>query len=155
MNEITVEPIDAQDLAPLVALFEMQMREHGVRSSREILRAALTVLGAAPEQGFVLSAVCKHATVGVAYAARILSLEHGGWSGWLEELYVVPEWRGRGVGSELLAAVITGATERGWTALDLEVDANHERVIPLYQRHLFEPVNRTRFVRRLREKPGA
>ena len=140
-----------QELSSLVALFEMQMREHGVKSSREILLAALNILRAQPEQGFVLSATCDNALAGVAYAARILSLEHGGWSGWLEELYVLPERRGCGVGSQLLAAVIDGATERGWAALDIEVDINHQRVIPLYTRHSFEAVNRTRFVRRLRE----
>ena len=155
MSEIRISPLHPQELAPLTELLEMQMREHGVKSSHDILRAALAVLGTQPEQGFVLSATCDRSTVGVAYAARILSLEHGGWSGWLEELYVLPEWRGRGVGSQLLAAVIAGATERGWAALDLEVDVNHQRVIPLYARNLFEPVNRTHFVRRLRAQPGA
>src|SRR5476649_115328 len=117
MSEISISPLHPQELAPLTELFEMQMREHGVKSSHDILRAALAVLGTQPEQGFVLSATCDRSTVGVAYAARILSLEHGGWSGWLEELYVLPEWRDRGVGSQLLAAVIAGATERGWAAL--------------------------------------
>jgi GNAT superfamily N-acetyltransferase len=155
MNEIRISPLDPHELAPLTELFELQMREHGVKSSRDILRAALIVLRTQPEQGFVLSATCDHSMVGVAYAARILSLEHGGWSGWLEELFILPQWRGRGAGSQLLAAVIAGAAERGWAALDLEVDANHQRVIPLYTRHLFEPVNRTRFVRRLRAPPAA
>ncbi len=154
MNEITVGTTDLQNPAPLVVLFEMQLREQGIQSSPDLLRAALAVLRAEPAHGFVLSATCDSVTVGVAYAARILSLEHGGWSGWLEEIYVLPEWRGRGVGSRLLAAIINGATERGWAALELEVDLNHERVIPLYTRHAFAPVNRTRFVRRL-QLPGS
>lgn len=87
--------------------------------------------------------------VGVAYATSILSLEHGGWSGWLEEMYVVTSWRGQQVGTQLLAAVIAAATERGWKALDLEVDSGHQRVISLYARHGFNSVHRSRFVRRL------
>jgi GNAT superfamily N-acetyltransferase len=105
---------------------------------------------AEPEQGFVLVALAGEKPIGVAYAARILSLEHGGWSGWLDELYVLPAWRERGVGSALLAAAIAGATERGWASLDLEVDSNHRRVIPLYERNGFQPVHRTRFVRHLK-----
>jgi GNAT superfamily N-acetyltransferase len=74
--------------------------------------------------------------VGVAYASCLLSLEHGGFSGWLEELYVLPEWRGRGIGSCLIAEVITRAKELGWRAIDLEVDVGHQRAISLYTRYL-------------------
>ncbi len=151
MPKFTISFIDGQEPGPLVPLFARQMQEHAVQSAPAVLRAALELLRNHPEQGFVLAATAADdACIGVAYAARILSLEHGGWSGWLEELYILPEWRGQGAGSQLLAAVIAGACERGWAALDLEVDSNHQRVIPLYTRHLFEPVHRTRFVRRFR-----
>ena len=149
MNEITIESADTQEIGPLLGLFERQHREHHIIRSQEELHAVLVALERQPEEGFVLSANCQGSPVGVAYAARILSLEHGGWSGWLEEFYVLPDWRGKGVGSQLLAAVLAVATERGWAALDLEVDAGHRRAIPLYQRNRFEAVNRTRFVRGL------
>ena len=132
----------------MAALFEAQFREHGISSSPEAIISNLLTVNTHPDHGFVLSAIYDDEPVGVAYAACILSLEHGGWSGWLEELYVLPQWRGRGVGSELLAAVIASADERGWMALDLEVDSSHQRVIPLYTRSDFQPVSRTRFVRR-------
>ena len=93
--------------------------------------------------------------MGVAYASNILSLEHGGWSGWLEELYVLPEWRNNGIGTRLLDAVIAGAIERGWIALDLEVDVGHQRVVSLYASRDFQPLPRTRFVRYLRNEPNA
>ena len=149
MNEFTIRQLEAGQIAAVAALLEMQLAEHDVRRSRDELVSGLTTLLAEPEQGFVLSALSDGQPVGVAYVARILSLEHGGWSGWLDELYVLPRWRGQGVGSALLAAAVTGATERGWAALDLEVDSNHRRVIPLYARNRFLPVHRTRFVRRL------
>jgi len=129
-------------------LFAAQLREHGVERSAATILSALEAISAQPEHGFVLAAMNDGTPVGVAYAVCILSLEHGGWSGWLEELYVVPEWRGCGVGSELLSAVVAAADARDWMALDLEVDAGHQRVIPLYARHGFEPVPRSRFVRR-------
>lgn len=148
-TEFTIKPLEIQEVASVAALFEMQLAEHDVRRTLDELAAGLKTLLVEPEQGFVLSAVSGGNPVGVAYAARILSLEHGGWSGWLDELYVSPLWRGQGVGSALLAGVIAAAADRGWAALDLEVDSNHRRVIPLYARNRFQPVHRTRFVRRL------
>jgi GNAT superfamily N-acetyltransferase len=47
------------------------------------------------------------------------SLEHGGVSGWLEELYVLPQWRGRGIGSRLVGEVIAHARELGYFDLPL------------------------------------
>jgi len=149
MTEFTIQQLEVQQVAAVAALFEMQLAEHEVRRSADDLAAGLKTLLIEPQQGFVLSAVADDKPIGVAYAARIFSLEHGGWSGWLDELYVSPAWRGRGVGSALLAGVVAGAIERGWAALDLEVDSNHRRVIPLYARNGFQPVDRTRFVRLL------
>lgn len=149
MKGIRITPLEDALLAPTVLLFQAQLREHQILSSPEVLAAVLKILSGQPESGFILIARHDDAVVGTAYAARILSLEHGGWSGWLEEFYVLPEWRDRGVGSLLLEAVIAGAAQRGWPALDLEVDSGHQRVISLYSRNGFEPVSRTRFVHRL------
>jgi GNAT superfamily N-acetyltransferase len=149
VNEFTIRPLEAGEIPAVAALFEMQLAEHDIRRSHAEIVLGLETLLAEPQQGFVLTAASDGKPIGVAYAARILSLEHGGWSGWLDELYVLPPWRGQGVGSALLAAVVAGATERGWAALDLEVDSSHRRVIPLYSRNRFEPIHRTRFIRHL------
>ncbi len=155
MNAISVKPLDDTQLAPAISLFEAQLREHSIASFPDALAAVLRTLRVQPEYGFLLTACYDGAPVGVAYAACILSLEHGGRSGWLEEFYVLPEWRGQGVGSSLLAAVIAAATKRGWPALDIEVDSAHQRVVSLYARSGFQPISRTRFVRRLRDEPIA
>lgn len=87
--------------------------------------------------------------VGAAFASAFLGLEHGGRSGWLEELYVLPAWRGKGIGSALVAASIQMAQHRGWRALDLEVDFEHMRAAKLYARYGFRPCSRVRFGRKL------
>ncbi len=150
MIDFQIRTLAAEEIAPAAALFAMQLTEHDLPHAQEQLISALTTLLAEPEHGFVLLALSAQNPIGAAYAARMLSFEHGGWIGWLEELYVLPSWRNRGVGSALLAATIAGATERGWAALDLELDSDHRRVIPLYQRNHFLPLHRTRLVRRLR-----
>ncbi len=150
MSDFQIRPLAAEEITSAATLFAMQLAEHDVQRSQAELVSPLTTLLAEPANGFVLLAVAGQNPIGAAYAARILSLEHGGWMGWLDELYVVPAWRNRGVGSALLEATIAGATARSWGALDLELDSDHERVVPLYQRNQFHPLHRIRFVRRLR-----
>ena len=100
--------------------------------------------------GFVLVATIENGMpAGVALGSAFLGVEHGGVSGWLEELYVRPEWRQRGLGARLISEVIRQARARGWRALDLEVEAGHERVVSLYRRHGFRPHRRSRFFLKL------
>jgi GNAT superfamily N-acetyltransferase len=151
MKQPLIAPVTLDQLPAMAMLFEAQLREHGISTSVDALMATLRLVCEQPQHGFLLTAKCDDVLVGVAYAACILSLEYSGWSGWIEELYVLPEWRGRGIGTQLLDAVIAGAQERKWIALDLEVDFNHERAVSLYARRDFQPVSRARFARRLRE----
>ena len=69
----------------------------------------------------------------------------------LEELYVAPAHRSRGIGSALIGAVVERARGTGIVAVDLEVDANHMRVESLYRKHGFERLDRSRWVRKVRE----
>lgn len=148
MDSLVINPVDARKVDALVALFEAQLREHAIKTSHEDLRAVIQTVIDDKRYGFILAASAPDGSlVGAAYASSLLSFEHGGISGWLEELYVLPEWRGQGIGSQLLVAVIARATSLGWRALDLEVDATHQRAISLYVRHEFQPHSRTRFYR--------
>jgi GNAT superfamily N-acetyltransferase len=150
MKQPIISHATPDQFSSMATLFEAQLREHGINSSVDTLIATLHIVNNQPEYGFILTATYDGLMVGVAYASSILSLEHGGWSGWLEELYVLPEWRSNGLGTRLLDAVIAGAIERGWIALDLEVDVDHQRVVSLYASRDFQPVPRNRFVRYLR-----
>jgi ribosomal protein S18 acetylase RimI-like enzyme len=144
----TISLVDAQTLDAVTVLFEMQLREHEITSSRDNLHTVAQKVIADRRYGFMLVASASDGTpIGAAYASALLSLEHGGVSGWLEELYVLPQWRGQGIGSHLVAEVVARAKESGWRALDLEVDASHQRAISLYARHQFQPHSRSRFYR--------
>jgi len=140
--------VDAETLDAVIGLFEAQLREHKITTSRDDLRAVAQTIIGDKRRGFMLVArVPDGGVIGVAYASFWLSLEYGGTSGWIEELYVSPQWRGRGIGSRLLAEVVARAQESGWRALDLEVEASHLRAISLYARHQFQPHSRSRFYR--------
>jgi GNAT superfamily N-acetyltransferase len=125
------------------------MAEHRVRSETEKLSQVFYRILADEQSGFVLVARLRSDIVAVAYVATILSVEHGGRAGWLEELYVTPMHRERGIGGALLNSVIELACELNLVALDLEVDADHQRAESLYARFGFRRLPRSRWVREL------
>jgi ribosomal protein S18 acetylase RimI-like enzyme len=148
MSLTNIQLVDSRTLESAIDLLEKQMREHDIVVSRADLQTVTRRLISDRRYGFMLVATTiDEGPIGVAYASSILSLEHGGISGWLEELYVLPKWRGQGIGSRLIAEVVALAKEAGWRALDLEVEASHKRAISLYTRHQFQPRSRSRFYR--------
>jgi GNAT superfamily N-acetyltransferase len=87
--------------------------------------------------------------IGVAYVSFVWSLEHGGLSAWLEELYVVPERRDGGTGTALVHAVKGVCRAHGCAAIDLEIEESQARAVSLYEREGFERHTRTRWVRKI------
>jgi GNAT superfamily N-acetyltransferase len=79
----------------------------------------------------------------------LMTLQHGGKSAWLDELYVAPEYRGKGIGAALLRAALETAQRSGCAAVDLEVDEAHARAENLHKREGFEPLHRTRWVKKI------
>ena len=58
--------------------------------------------------------------------------------GVIDNLYVVPDRRGEGVGSDLLSAAESRLREEGVDAITLEVMATNERARRFYRRHGYE-----------------
>ena len=139
-------PEHAADICRLLAV---QLAEHRVAISSDALATAVAGVLDVPERGFFLVAISNGACIGVAYVSFIWALEHGGQAGWLEELYVVPEHRTGGIGTQLLEAAMATALAAGCAALDLEIDSDHERVRSLYARHGFTTLARSRVARKL------
>lgn len=55
-------------------------------------------------------------------------------SGFIKDLAVVPQWRGKGIGDALLAEVFSTFHQRGLPHVDLKVVAANAPAIRLYQR---------------------
>jgi len=137
------------DRAELASLLAAQLAEHEIPIESARLAAAIDGALEDPRRGSFLLARREGRAVGVAYLSLVWAIEHGGRSAWLEELYVVPELRGRGLGARLLDAVLVHARELGCAAVDLEVEASHARAAALYRRAGFRPHQRARWVLRL------
>jgi GNAT superfamily N-acetyltransferase len=138
------------DLPRFVELLAEQLAGHSLEPPRETLAAAVEALAASPALGRLLVAEHGDTIVGIAAMSWAFSLEHGGRSAWLDELYVRPVDRGRGIGTALVRACFEEASAAGAVAMDLEVEAGHEDVERLYDREGFRPHARRRWWRRLR-----
>jgi len=146
---VTIGLASEADREALLQLMEAQMEEHAIAIDAAALGRAIDGVFADPERGRFLVARLAGEPVGVAYLSYLWTLEHGGKSAWLDELYVVPARRELGIGTQLLGAVYGQATLDGCAAVDLEVEASHARAGRLYAREGFRPHQRARWVRAL------
>jgi len=144
---LKIEEIDAA-----VDLLGRQLSEHGGKTNLGKVRPVIERIVNDDRLGFVMLALEKdERPVGVALGCAFLGIEHGGTSGWIEELYVLPEFRQRGIGSLLVAEFIRVAFGLGWRAIDLEIDSGRRRAVALYERHGFTQLDRSRLSRSLGE----
>jgi GNAT superfamily N-acetyltransferase len=138
-----ITPVTCDEAIPLLA---QQLDEHHIPYEPARLRSAVIGLADATGRGAVLLARDAGRAVGVAALSFVWSLEHGGLSAWLDELFVVPERRGRGIGQSLLEEVRRIARVAGCLGIDLEVQAGHERADHLYERAGFRRLDRSRWI---------
>lgn len=129
-------------------LLAAQLEEHQIPTAP--LDAALAAALSDPSRALVLLAEDNGHPIGVAYLAFTWTLEHGGKSAWLEELYVTPTHRSTGIGTKLLEATLTEAKAQDCLAIDLEVETTHARAANLYRRTGFHPHTRSRWVKKLK-----
>jgi GNAT superfamily N-acetyltransferase len=150
MNDAVIRAGRPADREGIVRLLAAQMAEHSIAISRERLTSAVDGVFEDPRRGALLVALIDEKPAGVAYLAYTFTIEHGGKSAWLEELYVSPEHREKGLGQRLLDEALRLARREMCAALDLEVESDHKRVESLYRRSGFRPHTRSRWVAPLR-----
>lgn len=138
-----IRTLTARTSTPALPLLEAQYREHHIDMGGARLRRALRLL--LPRAGALLLASDGAGAVGVAVLSYVVALEHGGRVAWLEELYVVPQRRGEGIGRTLLLRAISSARKSGCNTVELEVVRGHQRAARLYLRESFHRLPRTRF----------
>jgi len=132
---------DPAEATSLVNIIDSYAREAGGQSaplSAEARRDMASGLQAHPA-AFVLFAYDDAAAVGAAVCVWGFSTFAGRPSLNIHDFAVLPEWRGRGVGSLLLAAIERRARDTGACKLTLEVHDSNTGAKRLYQRSGFGP----------------
>jgi GNAT superfamily N-acetyltransferase len=135
MASIRIVPAQATDvpviLSMINALAEYEQLTHEVTATEDDLRQSL--FGPRPA-GEVVLAYAGQAPVGFALFFHNFSTFVGRQGLYLEDLFVVPEWRGKGVGKRSLAHVAAIAESRNCGRMEWAVLDWNESAIAFYRR---------------------
>lgn len=126
---------DLDRLEPMVAAYHAL---EGIETTAEQRRAALEPLLEGSPHGAVWMIGPKMSPVGYVAVSFGWSIELGGLDGVLDEFWIREKVRGRGMGSEALAALLKALKGAGLMALSLEVAHGNEKALRLYKRAGFK-----------------
>lgn len=137
MTRLTLATLDdLERLLPLVAAFH---DEEGVLQDDATRRAALSPLLKGSPHGCVYLAGPTRAPIGYVIITFGWSVEFGGMDGFVDEIYIRPGVRGRGIGTEILMTLPKTLASAGMKAIHLEVDRSNETARRVYEKQHFEP----------------
>jgi ribosomal protein S18 acetylase RimI-like enzyme len=97
-------------------------------------RAALLALMDEPRFGFAWIIELALEPAGYVIVTLGYSLEYGGQDAFVDELFVLPDYRGRGAGSTAVEFAADHCRTVGVHAIHLEVDHDNPRAQALYRR---------------------
>jgi GNAT superfamily N-acetyltransferase len=138
----TIEPANPRDTEELVKLLGgLFDQENDFVPDPTKQRRALELLLNSPSVGVVLVYRTAGQIVAMVSLLFTISTAEGGEVCWLEDMFVRPEWRSRGVGSELLAAAVAEAERRNLLRITLLTDWSNVEARRLYARLGFTPSN--------------
>lgn len=129
-------PEDLDRLMPLVAAYH---GFEGIVQSDDDRRAALVPLLDGTPHGVAYLIGPRRAPVGYIVISFGYSVELGGIDGFIDEFFIRSAVRGRGMGSEVLNALLPALGQHGVVALHLEVARDNDAARRLYARAGFEP----------------
>ena len=130
------------DIAVLVELMTDFYRESSFSLPRESAKAVFEQLLTDPALGRVW--ICEQGREAAGYIVLTFgfSVEYGGRDAFVDDLFIRPAFRGRGLGKQLLDTLIGECAHLRVRALHLEVDRLHDRAHALYRSRGFQDNDR-------------
>ena len=134
---MTIEKMTAEHEAAVLDMMREFYASPAVLSngSEEIFRA--DIAACVSDSPFVEGYVFREGEnlAGYAMVATTFNCEYGRPCKWIEDLYILPAYRGRGIGGTFLDYVAEKYPDH---LLRLEVEEENEGAVALYKRHGFE-----------------
>ena len=126
------------DLPRLQKLVERFHAHEGINQTDEARTAALQPILKGSPHGVAYLVGPRQGPVGYIIISFGYSVEMGGIDAFIDEFYIRENVRGRGMGGEVLRAIMPSLAEHGVKALHLEVGHENENAKRLYTRLGFE-----------------
>ena len=136
---------DVDRLLPLVAAFHAEM---GFDTDADHQTQAIAPLLSGSPHGAIWLIGPRRAPVGYIVLTFGWSVEFGGLDAIVDEIFIRPAVRGRGMGQDALSSIAKAMKEGGLRALHLEVDRTDETAQRFYQRARFVARDRYMFMSR-------
>jgi GNAT superfamily N-acetyltransferase len=119
-------------LCDLLSLLFAQ--EADFKPDREKQTRALQRILENPSIGQIYCAAEGDAVIGMVSILFTISTAEGGLAAWMEDMIMHPDWRGQGIGEQLLQAAIAGARTAGCTRITLLTDVTNSSAMRFYER---------------------
>jgi GNAT superfamily N-acetyltransferase len=110
----------------------------------QALDRALELFVARPEIGFVWLARTADAAVGACVVCYAISTSRGGLVAKLDDVTIDPAWRGQGVGTAMLMALVAHLRASGIGRIDTACHRANAGAWRFYDRHGFRPLDEER-----------
>ncbi len=129
-----VRKAELRDVGRLVRLLEALFKIETDFSFDEARQRAGLKLLLDSGKDCVLVAEHEGEVIGLCSVQTVISTAEGGRSGWVEDLVITEEFRGRGIGRLLLKQLDAWALDNGLTRLQLLADRNNTRALDFYRK---------------------
>ncbi|HUB12155.1 MAG TPA: GNAT family N-acetyltransferase [Acetobacteraceae bacterium] len=150
MTDLTIDLAQAADADLLLHMARTFHREDGHPLTPDGEAAVRHIIAGEPlAQAWIVRS--NGSAAGYLVITLGYSIEYEGRDGLIEDLYLVPEARGRGLGRQVLLFALAQAAQLGIRTLHLEVDTGNAAAHRLYRAAGFEATGRRLMRRRLRQ----
>jgi len=126
-----IRPATRTDIPQLLTLIRRYWDFEGITGFEALLADSAA--------GAIWVAESQRTLCGYLIVVLVLSVEHCGLMGEIDEFFVLPEARSHGTGVRLLAAAEDALARRGCVRLQLQLGAANTRARAFYQRHGYGP----------------
>jgi ribosomal protein S18 acetylase RimI-like enzyme len=137
-DAVEMRPATWDDAGALLPLIRDYYAEESYPFDAQASRDALRGLLVDPAKGRAWVVIRDDRVVGYVVLTLGWSLEYRGLDAFVDELFVTPADRGRGLGRKLLEALLQACRELGVKALHLEVEQDKPEASALYRKLGFE-----------------
>ena len=131
----TIRPMENRDTEEVLAMMKIFYDSPAIlhKASEEVLRRDIRdCVGDVPfMEGFVFEK--ENQIAGYSMIAKSYSTEYGGICIWIEDLYIKPEYRGSGIGTQFFSYLEEQYGENA-VRLRLEVEKDNARAIGVYKK---------------------
>jgi GNAT superfamily N-acetyltransferase len=138
-----------QDMDQLCALASELLTNIRAEATAEDARRVFEHVMNSANLGLIVVAESKGTLCGYAYASYEWRAEFRGETMDIIALFTAPQWRGKGVGGRLVAALVENARQRGINRVSAEVHPGNSAIEHTLESSGFDPERRTLWGMRL------